>query len=533
MLFLTMALFASQAKAEPAPTLTTPVTLGGTAGSSVTINLAGKNMKGATELYLGTLPLHAKFADVSAEKCTATFEVPKSLAVGLHALRLATKTGISNLRPFAVDDLKEVAAAEGRTKKEMAQVLAGPCVVVAAASIELSDFYKLQVKAKQRWTFEIVGHRLGSPIDPVLILHDAKTGRELPGLYADDTPGLQTDARLTHTFDRDVDVLIEVRDTTFRGGADYGYRLRIGDFANSIATFPLAAHAGKEGSIVGFVGDNFQPVILDGDVSLLLSPHFAHGPRGWGVSIKASEIPEFIEEEPNDEPKTAKIISIPFGISACFEKKNDRDCFAVQLKKGAKISIVAEAAEFALSTEVYLKLLDADGKEVAKSDPMKMPAAFDFDAPADGRYVIAAEHLNYGWGPNEVYHLVVQYREPDAFVSLGGDHLTLPGKLAVTGVTKMYGFDDPIELRWLGDEAIQIKSTIPAKTNPTAAAPFQITFEAKPGTKPGVYFGRITSQVKGRTAHTAATTELLKAAFTNLTVLPAEMNGIIAVVVKN
>ena len=45
----------------------------------------------------------------------------------------------------------------------------------------------------------------------------------------DDTPGLQSDCRLEHKFKEASEILVEVRDTTYKGGADYHYRLRIGD----------------------------------------------------------------------------------------------------------------------------------------------------------------------------------------------------------------------------------------------------------------------------------------------------------------
>ena len=39
--------------------------------------------------------------------------VPADVPVGLHFLRVATKTGVSNLRPVCVDDLPEVDLSAG------------------------------------------------------------------------------------------------------------------------------------------------------------------------------------------------------------------------------------------------------------------------------------------------------------------------------------------------------------------------------------------------------------------------------------
>lgn len=526
MMFLALTLIAAAAPAPP--TLAEGTFLGGSIGDSVTATFAGTNLKNPVDVYLDREPLHARFSPVGrgSESCTATFKVPK-VATGVHALRVLTPDGITNLRPFAVDDLPAAKAEQPITKKDTPLVLKGPCICSGTTTADASDFYKLSVKAKERWTFEVVGRRLGSAIDPVLIVHDAKSFRELPGLYADDTLGLQSDCRLTHTFGKDAEILIEVRDTTFRGG--HGYRLRVGDFPNAVGTFPLAAQDMAQVKLLSTDERLHKANARPGLIGVERGPA-SRSVHGWGVSLRASPIAVRAEQEPNNDANTVEPWELPFAVSARFEKKNDRDCFAVMLKKGDKIAVAAESQEFALSTEVLLTMLDANGKELAKSDPMKLPAAIEFDAPADGRYVIVAEHLNYGYGPLEAYHLTVQHREPDAFAALGSDHASAGGKIPVNSVTRLYGYDGPIEFKWEGADGITVKGSVPAKATPTDKAPVQLDVTAT--AKPGVYFGRIVSQVKGRSAHTANTLEPLKSAFAGLPVVPAEMNGMIAIHVK-
>ena len=146
------------------------------------------------------------------------------------------------------------------------------CVVTGLVTAETSEFFKVKVNANQKLTFEVLARRIGSPLDPIVVLHDAKTKRELVDLYADDTPGLQGDCRLTHTFKEAGEVLVEVRDTTHRGGGDFAYRLRIGEFPGATTAFPLAAQRGKATSI-GFAGlETIVPV----NVTAPKDP----GPRG-------------------------------------------------------------------------------------------------------------------------------------------------------------------------------------------------------------------------------------------------------------
>src|SRR5262249_50551793 len=149
--------------------------------------------------------------------------------------------GMSNLRLFCIDDLPQVIETGTNHAPTAAQAVPLPCVVVGRTDAETTDYFKFGVTAEQRVSFEVLGRRLGSSFDPQLQLLDARTGRELPSAYSNDAPGLQTDARLTHTFKTAGEYLVAVRDVSYRGGADFHYRLRIGDFPCATTTLPLAA----------------------------------------------------------------------------------------------------------------------------------------------------------------------------------------------------------------------------------------------------------------------------------------------------
>ena len=76
----------------------------------------------------------------------------------------------------------------GNNETKTAQAIAAPCVVVARADAELTDYFKVNVKANQRLSFEVLGKRLGSAFDPQITLIDA-AGNEMPGGFSNDAPG--------------------------------------------------------------------------------------------------------------------------------------------------------------------------------------------------------------------------------------------------------------------------------------------------------------------------------------------------------
>lgn len=507
-----------------APTLATPANLGVRRGASATFAPAGTKLDAPTGL-LAPFPLAATFAGG-----TATVVVPADAPVGVHTVRLATAAGVSNARPLVVDELPEVAEVETNRTKDAAQELPVPCVVTGRADGEAADYFRVPGKAGQTLTFEVLGRRLGSPIDPIVVLHDGKTKRELVDRYADDTPGLQTDARLTHTFAADGSVLVEVRDTTYRGGPDFFYRLRVGDFPGVTTAFPLAVQRGKSAS-VGFSGpgaDALPAVTVNaadanGPV-LYATPKRPGGLGGWPVPVRVSDFPEGVEQEPNDDPAHANALPVPGGVSARFAAPNDRDHFRVAGKKGQKLAATVLAFEVNAPTEVLVRVLDAKGAEVARSDPAKASARCEWTPAADGEFVVACEHLNYLSGPNEVYHLSVRPAAPDFELGVALDRADAPpGGGTAFGpvtVTRLNGFAGPVELTVAGDSALSGSVTVPAAAT-TAFVPLLV----KAGTKPGPLPLRVrgTAKIDGAdVTRFAASADAVKGAFPGLPNPPAE-----------
>jgi len=525
------------------PTLTTPATLGAKPGSTVELTLTGTNLLDATSVWTSFPCLATIAADQKdAAKLKVKFVVPADAAVGFHTLRVATKTGISNLRPFVIDDLPEVEEKPGNNKKETAQVVATPCVILGTAAAESADYFRVPVKAGQPITFEAVGRRLGSPIDPVIILSDAK-GQEIPGLYADDTPGLQTDARVHYKPSSDGEIVVEIRDTTYRGGADFTYRLRIGNFAGATTAFPLAVERGKK-TDAGFAGpglDGVKPVSVTAGAGIEvvnIAPIRAGGSSGWPVPVMVHDYPESVEVEPNNEIAKANALPVPGGISAKFADKNDVDFFKVVGKKGHKLLLSVLTYELNAPTEVFLRVLDAKGAELAKSNSQLAGVKLEYTPANDGEFFIACEQTNYTHGPNEVYHLSVQAVLPDFTVTLGLDRTEVPlgvgGKIPIAGIVRVNGFAAAVDLAFVGVDGVTGALSIPPAANPKPEAPLFLNITAKAGSKLGAYVGRIEAKaiVDGKpVVKVLASIDFAKAALGGMPNPPQEMTTQVAVAI--
>jgi hypothetical protein len=457
-----------------APVLKPAVPLGMQRGTTLDLTLTGTNLAEPTGLWTSfpaKVTIHTDGNNGKDNgKLLVRLEVPKDAPIGFHALRLGTRRGMSNQRMFCLDDLPQVLEGSANNSPSTAQAVPVPCVVVGRVDAEATDYFKLSVTAGQRVSFEILGHRLGSAFDPQLQLLDARTGRELPGAYSNDAPGLQTDARLTYTFKTAGDYLVAVRDVSYRGGADFHYRLRIGDFPCATTPLPLAAKRGSKVS-VHFTGptlDGVAPVEITAPTDpavdfVAVAPRGANGLHGWPVHLALSDMEELLEKEPNNEAMKATRVPVPGAITARFEQKGDSDAFVFTLKKGTRYTLQTQTHELGSPTEVYMTLRDAKGTQLQVSDPARA-ARLDFTPPADGDYTLHAEHLHLWGGPDEVYRLSVTPAEPsfDLTVALDRFNVIQGGKLSIPILAPRRDFGGPIDISVIGPKGISGQLAIAA-----------------------------------------------------------------------
>lgn len=457
-----------------APVLSPVVPLGMQRGTKLEVVLTGTNLAGPTGLWT-SFPAKVSFpTDANNGKDNARLrvrlEVPANAPLGFHSLRLATTRGMSNLRVFCIDDLAQVLELTTNHSKESAQGVPWPCVVVGRADAEVSDYFKVVVKAGQRLSFEVLGRRLGSAFDPQLYLYDGRTGRDMPGGHSNDAPGLQTDSRLTFTFKEAGDYLVEIRDVTYRGGADYHYRLRIGDFPCATTPYPLAVQRGSK-TAVHFAGPNVDGVApvevtapTDPAVSVLwVAPKGANGLHGWPVALALSDLTETTEQEPNNEPAKATRLTVPCGVSGRFLEKGDKDHYVFAAKKGQRIVVEAQTLELFSPTEVYMVLRDAKGGQLAETNPAALPR-LDFTAKADGDYTLMVEHLHYWGGPDETYRVTLTPYQPGFDVLVRLDRYDAPpgGTLSIPIHIIRRGYTGPIEVSVTGHPGLSGQVTVPA-----------------------------------------------------------------------
>jgi hypothetical protein len=492
-----------------APVLNMAVPLGMQRGTSLDLTLTGTNLAEPTALWTSfpakvTIPTDNKNG-TDQTKLLVRLEVLKDAPIGFHTIRLATTRGMSNFRIFCIDDLPQVMETENNHSLASAQPISIPSILVGRADAEMTDYFKFKVTASQRLSFDVLGRRLGSAFDPQISLHDLKTGRELQDAYSNDAPGLQTDARLTYTFKEAGEYALEIRDVTYRGGPDFWYRLRVGDFPCATAPIPMAIKRGSKASI-SFAGptvDGVAPAEITAPTdpnidTLWIAPKGVNGLSGWPVALAVSDMDETVEQEPNNDIAHANRLAVPGAFTGRFLEKGDLDYFVFTAKKGQRIIIQGHTLEYYSPTLLDMTVSDAKGNQVAANNPQAAhpdDQRIDFIPPADGDYYLMVKHLTDWGGPSEVYRVEIRPFQPGFSLTAGLDRFdAAPGgsvEIPIQTVTRK-DYSGPIEVSVVGQPGITGQAVINATPPPPPNQPAgKLTVHVKPDVAMGPYFVRI------------------------------------------
>ena len=230
------------------PVVTSVFPLGGRVRESTRVELTGWN-----------LPAAGLKQDVEQKK------------PGVYPISVVQKSYVSNRVPFAVDSLPECLEKEPNDEQPKAQTVELPIIVNGRIDRPNDgDVFAFDGHAGEEIVAEVYARRLDSPVDSVLRLTDG-AGRQLAinDDHEDKGAGLMThhaDSWLRAKLPADGTYYLRLADAQNKGGAEYGYRLRISrprpDFelrvvpssvnARPGATIPITVYAVRRD---GFAGD--------------------------------------------------------------------------------------------------------------------------------------------------------------------------------------------------------------------------------------------------------------------------------------
>ena len=384
-------------------------------------------------------------------KCRMT--VPRDQQVGIGAIRVATKNGVSGARLIMLDDMASLTEAENNHSLQTAQEIELPVVIDGTTDPRRSDFFKMNVTAGDRLSAEIVADRLGSRLDSVLRLLNSD-GEELA--FSDDRPGVLADSRWSYEFGETGVVYIELRDVRHEGSVDHYYRLRLGDFPLLAVAFPLGGAAGSitTFTLAGPYTGPLAPVTLllpdDGHPRKIpLSTSYRSADGSGFVNVRVASGPESVEIEPNDQQPSATPITVPCAINGRFEQPGDTDYFKFTAAKGARLVFTGHTRTLGAPSDLYLRLLNQEGTQLVEvEDAGRNEGVVDYTFADEGDYFLAVEDLLHEASPTHVYRIEVEPFRPRFELSVEPETLNVPhgGTFVSQVVVTRSEYTGPIEL---------------------------------------------------------------------------------------
>jgi hypothetical protein len=460
--------------------------LGVQRGVATELTVSGANLAGSPRL-IAPFRFRIEPASPPAKSDAANWKVrltaAADVAVGIYPIRIQTDDGISPSFLLPVGQLPQVAEKEDNSSFELAQVLPElPIVVEGQVAGNDVDYFRFHGTKGELIVVDAQCARIGSGIDPTIRLTTAAANRAYIS-SADDSPGLQTDARLTAVLPADGDYVVELSDSRYQGGGRPVFRLVIGAVPMAAEVYPLGGRAGET------VGLEFRGGTLEGvkvaaaAMNPLLGTELvvprmssamlgvdtgAGGVPGGGRTLDleslsalvASSYPE-IREPADPEAPPARAVA-PVVLNGRIDPAGDDDRFVLAVTPGQRLRIKVVAYEVGSALDAVLRVLGNGGSALANADDMTTPLppvngqpqslvipdpTLEFTVPGGTNEItLVLRDLEDRGGVGFPYRIVVEPLLPDFQIVLTDSEVSVPkGGVVAVGVTvQRRGYTGPI-----------------------------------------------------------------------------------------
>lgn len=480
-LLLTASLSPGWVRAQVAPEIGYVLPSGGQAGATVDVKIGGYDWTPDTQIFVhdprvkleivgpptGVLvpdPPYWFGAKARGNDRPLPREFPARLTIaadvppGLVRFQVANANGASPPGLLYVGNLPEVAEEQERKTPQILPAL--PVAVTGRIQrIEEVDRYEFTSTHNGPITIELKARRLNAPWNGLLRVHDPN-GK----LVVDKADTEGRDLATTFAAQSGAKYQISLHDLDYAGDRSYVYRLAITPGPRVLAAYPAAGKPGetKDVEFLGLglaTGANQIETIKKGVAFPAIAnatsfDYILETPNGKSTpfALGLSQLPEQVKAAGLQE---MALPQLPCAVTASIATRFGSDRYAVMLKKDEKWKFTAQARAIGSPLDLDLVLLDAMGKEVARSDDM--PSTTDplltFTVPADGAYTLVVTDWNGASGGREAsYRLSIEPHTEDFAV-------TIPTQLAIPigtasklplKIERQAGFKAPIAIAIAG-----------------------------------------------------------------------------------
>ncbi len=486
---LAAALFICELALAAGPEVRTLFPAGGQRGTTVEVELAGKQETWPVSAWASAPGLSFEAGDKGKLKIT----IAPDAEPGLHWARIYDPAGTSPPQPFVVGTLAEHVEKEGNNAPLTAEAIGSANVVVSGklGSNGDVDVFRVPLAAGQTLVASLVGHEtLGSPMDSVLHVV-SPTGQQLA--YNHDGRGL--DPEIVFTAPAAGDYLVRVfgfpsqpnSTIGFSGSEKHLYRLTLSTAGFVDYPWPLAVTRGASASIA-LVGWNIPAELatVTRDVPANVNSLSISDPRLANVTrVRVESHATLIETEPNgiDAPQA---IALPATITGRIADRADIDAYSFEAAANQQIELALESRSLGYPLDGVLEITGADGKRIQKIDDVGAgrDPSHVFTAPAAGTYQVRVSDLNTAGSERHVYRLRLLPTVANFEVAASAESFTIePEKPAeiTLAVDRRNGFAEEIEFTVVGLPAFVTASSVKSAAEGESAKSVKLSLASSGG----------------------------------------------------
>lgn len=426
MLAGSLVVLAMASAAVASPTLSRVDPPGGRQGGEIEVRIVGSELDGTEQVFFEEG--RVEVVSFEQEKDTgnvvkAKLRIPAACPPGPQRVRVRTVNGLSDLRMFQVFSSDLVEEKEPNDAFDKAATIEPGKSVLGRLAGEDVDSYRIHLPAGGHVSavVDAIGLDQGM-IDPYVELVD---GEGFVVASCDDHPLLRQDAVLSATVKQEGDYYLRVRESAYAGNG--AYVLHVGTFSTAHVAWPPGGPQGKPFDVEWF-GDprgtfrqkvtlsapgvdglaRVQPV-RDGQITPLLAP------------FRVTPHPVTLEQEPNNDPKTATKTSAPAAVAARMDASDDVDWIRVTAPQGSKWKVAAWGSRLGSPVDLVVGIHrdnDKHDRITSNDDAEGSDAVVQVATPAEGSFLIRINDFQKRGGPNFVYWLDIEPVTPEMTVSL-------------------------------------------------------------------------------------------------------------------
>jgi Bacterial pre-peptidase C-terminal domain len=451
-------------------------------GTQVEVAIKGKDLQDTREIRFFSSKLKAEIFHSAHNLVRVRFRLDSSAEPGRHDFRLIAPHG-STVGWFDVSTRAESFEKEPNDTIVSPQAVEFPLLINGTIKAGDYDHFRFTARKGQTLTFDINATRNGSPLDPVISLHDAN-GAEIA--YSDDYYPFK-DAHIVHTFDNAGEYVVRVYGTGESGSDTSDYRLTAGEMSQVDHAMPMGGQRAKEIEVrlSGVNLSNVDNVVL-GD-GLASAQILSCTPRSATVRLKIPEsaspgiyrlhvagatlpVPFVISDLPEvtlggnagRSKQEAFPVDLPVVANGVLDRPKAAHYFSFRIEEPQTLLLAADSMQFGFMLDPMVAIYDESGKRIAYQDepttntgrdPANMDPHLAVPLSKPGRYTAMVRDNAFRGDPTYAYRLTVKRAEPSFSLKVIGTDETLfrdKENIVTLRVRRLEGWNTPVEV-WAED----------------------------------------------------------------------------------